>query len=671
MNMPRFNMNWIYGIVIITLITLYMTQGRDSSSVMTQTSYSEFKTMVMKGYASEIVVNNYSNSLQVYIKPEHIRDVFHKGVDQTGQRPSVSVAIGSSDQVESFVNEAREAGKFTGKYSYDNTKDSEFFNSLIMNILFFGGIIMVWMFIMRRMGGGAGAGMGGAGIFNVGKSKAQMYEKGGDLGITFKDVAGQAGAKQEMQEIVDFLKNPQKYTDLGGKIPKGALLVGPPGTGKTLLAKAVAGEAGVPFFSMSGSDFVEMFVGVGASRVRDLFEKAKSKAPCIIFIDEIDAVGRARSKNPAMGGNDERENTLNALLTEMDGFGTNSGIITLAATNRADMLDSALLRAGRFDRQIHVDLPDLNERKEVFMVHLKPLKLDDSVDIDFLARQTPGFSGADIANVCNEAALIAARFNREKVGKQDFLDAVDRIIGGLEKKTKVMTEQEKRSIAIHEAGHATISWFTEFANPLVKVSIVPRGRALGAAWYLPEERVLQTKEAMLDEMCSLLGGRAAEELFIGHISTGAMNDLERTTKQAYGMVAYAGMSDKLPNLCYYNQQEYTFQKPYSETTAKLMDEEVLKMVNEQYERAKQILSEHKEGHAQLAQLLVDREVIFADDVEKIFGKRPWTSRSEELLEAQMRADAERMAEERARELEAQANAEKADNAESTDNSDNN
>ena len=667
MNMPRFNMNWIYGIAIITLITLYMTQGRDSSSVMTQTSYSEFKTMVMKGYASEIVVNNYSNSLQVYIKPEHIRDVFHKGVDQTGQRPSVSVAIGSSDQVESFVNEAREAGKFTGKYSYDNTKDSEFFNSLIMNILFFGGIIMVWMFIMRRMGGGAGAGMGGAGIFSVGKSKAQMYEKGGDLGITFKDVAGQAGAKQEMQEIVDFLKNPQKYTDLGGKIPKGALLVGPPGTGKTLLAKAVAGEAGVPFFSMSGSDFVEMFVGVGASRVRDLFEKAKSKAPCIIFIDEIDAVGRARSKNPAMGGNDERENTLNALLTEMDGFGTNSGIITLAATNRADMLDSALLRAGRFDRQIHVDLPDLNERKEVFMVHLKPLKLDDSVDIDFLARQTPGFSGADIANVCNEAALIAARFNREKVGKQDFLDAVDRIIGGLEKKTKVMTEQEKRSIAIHEAGHATISWFTEFANPLVKVSIVPRGRALGAAWYLPEERVLQTKEAMLDEMCSLLCGRAAEELFIGHISTGAMNDLERTTKQAYGMVAYAGMSDKLPNLCYYNQQEYTFQKPYSETTAKLMDEEVLKMVNEQYERAKQILSEHKDGHAKLAQLLVDREVIFADDVEAIFGKRPWTSRSEELLEAQMRADAERMAEERARELEAQANAEKTDNADNSDN----
>ena len=661
MNMPRFNMNWIYGLVIIALVMLYFTQGNEKSSVRTETSYSDFKTMVMKGYAEKIVVNKYENTLQMYVKPEHIRDVFHQGVDKTGKDPSVMVAIGSVDQVEQFINQAREEQKFSGKFAYDNSKESEFFNSLLMNILFFGGIILVWMYLMRRMGGGGGAGMGG-GIFSVGKSKAQMYEKGGDLGITFKDVAGQAGAKQEMQEIVDFLKNPQKYTDLGGKIPKGALLVGPPGTGKTLLAKAVAGEAGVPFFSMSGSDFVEMFVGVGASRVRDLFEKAKTKAPCIIFIDEIDAVGRARSKNPAMGGNDERENTLNALLTEMDGFGTNSGIITLAATNRADMLDSALLRAGRFDRQIHVDLPDLNERKEVFMVHLKPLKLDESVDVDFLARQTPGFSGADIANVCNEAALIAARFNREKVGKQDFLDAVDRIIGGLEKKTKVMTEAEKKSIAIHEAGHATISWFTEFANPLVKVSIVPRGRALGAAWYLPEERVLQTKEAMLDEMCSLLGGRAAEELFIGQISTGAMNDLERTTKQAYGMVAYAGMSDKLPNVCYYNQQEYTFQKPYSETTAKLMDEEVLKMVNEQYERAKQILTEHKDGHAQLAQLLVEREVIFADDVERIFGKRPWTSRAEELIEAQQRAEAEAMAERRAKELEAKGLEAKANGA---------
>ena len=649
MNMPRFNMNWIYGLVIIALAVLYFTQGNEQSSVRTETSYSDFKVMVMQGYADKIVVNKYNNTLQMFVKPEHIRDVFHQGVQQTGKNPSVTVAIGSVDQVEQFVNEAREQEKFSGKFSYDNTKDNDFFSSLLMNILFFGGIILVWMFVMRRMGGGAGMGMGG-GIFNVGKSKAQMYEKGGELGITFKDVAGQAGAKQEMQEIVDFLKNPQKYTELGGKIPKGALLVGPPGTGKTLLAKAVAGEAGVPFFSMSGSDFVEMFVGVGASRVRDLFEKAKQKAPCIIFIDEIDAVGRARSKNPAMGGNDERENTLNALLTEMDGFGTNSGIITLAATNRADMLDSALLRAGRFDRQIHVDLPDLNERREVFNVHLKPLKLDDSVDVDFLARQTPGFSGADIANVCNEAALIAARFNREKVGKQDFLDAVDRIIGGLEKKTKVMTEAEKRSIAIHEAGHATISWFTEFANPLVKVSIVPRGRALGAAWYLPEERVLQTKEAMLDEMCSLLGGRAAEELFIGHISTGAMNDLERTTQQAYAMVAYAGMSEKLPNVNYYNNHEYSFQKPYSETTARIMDEEVQRMINEQYARAKDILTEHKDGHAQLAQLLVEREVIFADDVERIFGKRPWTSRAEELIEAQQRAEAEAMAERRAKEL---------------------
>ena len=652
--MPRFNMNWIYGIVILSLVVLYFTQGQEKSSISTQVSYSDFKVMVAKGYAKEIVVNKHQNILEMYVKPEHIRDVFHQGVEQTGKNPAVSVAIGSVDQVEQFINQQREDKTFTGKFSYDNSKDNDFFSSLIMNVLFFGGIILVWMFIMRRMGGGSGAGMGG-GIFNVGKSKAQMYEKGGELGITFKDVAGQAGAKQEMQEIVDFLKSPQKYTDLGGKIPKGALLVGPPGTGKTLLAKAVAGEAGVPFFSMSGSDFVEMFVGVGASRVRDLFQQAKAKSPCIIFIDEIDAVGRARSKNPAMGGNDERENTLNALLTEMDGFGTNSGVIILAATNRVDMLDSALLRAGRFDRQIHVDLPDLNERKEVFMVHLKPLKLDETVDVDFLARQTPGFSGADIANVCNEAALIAARHDSPKVGKQDFLDAVDRIIGGLEKKTKVMTEAEKRSIAIHEAGHATISWFTEFANPLVKVSIVPRGQALGAAWYLPEERVLQTKEAMLDEMCSLLGGRAAEELFVGHISTGAMNDLERTTKQAYGMVAYAGMSEKLPNLCYYNNAEFQFQRPYSETTAKIMDDEVLKMVNEQYDRAKQILTEHAEGHAQLAQLLVEREVIFAEDVEKIFGKRPWTSRADELLEAQMRAEAEKMAEERTKQLEAKSN----------------
>jgi cell division protease FtsH len=658
MNMPKFNMNWIYFIAILALGLLYFTSGGSANSSVAKTaSYSEFKMMVERGYAKKIVVNKPQSTLRMYVKPEHIRDVFHQGTNQTGAEPYLEVEFGSVDQVEQFVAKAKEDKVFSGDLAFDNRRENEFFSIILTNLIPILFIVGLWIFLMRRMGGGGG-GVGG-GVFNVGKSKAKMYEKGGELGITFKDVAGQAGAKQEIQEIVDFLKNPQKYTDLGGKIPKGALLVGPPGTGKTLLAKAVAGEAGVPFFSMSGSDFVEMFVGVGASRVRDLFQQAKTKSPCIIFIDEIDAVGRARSKNPAMGGNDERENTLNALLTEMDGFGTNSGVIILAATNRADMLDSALLRAGRFDRQIHVDLPDLNERKEVFKVHLKPVKIDDSVDIDFLARQTPGFSGADIANVCNEAALIAARHNSQTVKKQDFLDAVDRIIGGLEKKTKVMTESEKRSIAIHEAGHATISWFTEFANPLVKVSIVPRGQALGAAWYLPEERVLQTKEAMLDEMCSLLGGRAAEELFIGHISTGAMNDLERTTKQAYGMIAYAGMSDKLPNVCYYNNSEYQFQKPYSETTAKIMDDEVLRMINEQYERAKQILTEHKEGHAQLAQLLIDREVIFAEDVEKIFGKRPWTSRAEELLEAQMKADAERMAEERAKELEAEAAAQNA------------
>ena len=655
MNMPKFNMNWIYFIAILALGLLWFTSGGpENSSIAKSASYSEFKVMVERGYAKKIVVNKPQGILRMYVKPEHIRDVFKQSTKQTGVDPYLEVEFGSVDQVEQFIAKAKEEKVFTGDLAFDNKRENEFFSLILTNLIPILFIVGLWIFLMRRMGGGGG-GVGG-GVFNVGKSKAKMYEKGGELGITFKDVAGQAGAKQEIQEIVDFLKNPQKYTDLGGKIPKGALLVGPPGTGKTLLAKAVAGEAGVPFFSMSGSDFVEMFVGVGASRVRDLFQQAKTKSPCIIFIDEIDAVGRARSKNPAMGGNDERENTLNALLTEMDGFGTNSGVIILAATNRADMLDSALLRAGRFDRQIHVDLPDLNERKEVFKVHLKPIKIDESVDIDFLARQTPGFSGADIANVCNEAALIAARHNSLTVSKQNFLDAVDRIIGGLEKKTKVMTQAEKRSIAIHEAGHATISWFTEFANPLVKVSIVPRGQALGAAWYLPEERVLQTKEAMLDEMCSLLGGRAAEELFVGHISTGAMNDLERTTKQAYGMVAFAGMSDKLPNVCYYNNAEYQFQKPYSETTAKIIDDEVMRMINEQYERAKQILTEHKEGHAQLAQLLIDREVIFAEDVERIFGKRPWTSRAEELLEAQMKADAERMAEERAKELEAEAKA---------------
>ena len=651
MKMPKFNMNWIYILALVVIGVLYITSGNVNSSVRTEASYDQFKKMVMKGYASKIIVNKDKNTLQMYVKPEHIRDVFQQGVDKTGKEPSVEVQFGSVDQVEQFIDQAKADNKFSGDFSYENSKGNDMFGLILYNVLPIVFIIAMWVFIMRRMGGG---GMGGAsGIFNVGKSRAKMYEKGTATNVTFKDVAGQAGAKQEVQEIVDFLKNPQKYTELGGKIPKGALLVGPPGTGKTLLAKAVAGEAGVPFFSMSGSDFVEMFVGVGASRVRDLFRQAKEKSPCIIFIDEIDAVGRARSKNPAMGGNDERENTLNALLTEMDGFGTNSGVIILAATNRADMLDSALMRAGRFDRQIHVDLPDLNERKAIFQVHLKPIKTDETLDIDFLSRQTPGFSGADIANVCNEAALIAARHNCKTVGKQDFLDAVDRIIGGLEKKTKIMTDAEKRAIAIHEAGHATISWFCEHANPLVKVSIVPRGRALGAAWYLPEERAITTKEEMLDEMCATLGGRAAEELFLKRISTGAMNDLERVTKSAYGMIAFAGMSDRLPNICYYNNNEYSFQRPYSETTAKIMDDEVLKMINEQYDRAKQILSDHEEGHNQLADLLVQREVIFADDVEKIFGKRPWVSRSEELLEAQQKAEAEAMAEKRAKELEAE------------------
>ena len=628
--MPKFNMNWIYTIVIVLLAVLIFSDGGDmllgGPSATQNATYTKFKMYVQKGFARSVVVNKDKGTLRMYVKPEKMRDVFGKSAQQLGQNPFVSVTYGSAEALDNYLATAQQQNKIMD-YSYEKDTSS----GLTTIFYTFGPIIffvILWVFMMRRMGGGGG----GGGVFSVGKSKAQMYEKGNDLGITFKDVAGQAGAKQEVQEIVDFLKEPQKYTDLGGKIPKGALLVGPPGTGKTLLAKAVAGEAGVPFFSMTGSDFVEMFVGVGASRVRDLFRQAKEKAPCIIFIDEIDAVGRARSKNPAMGGNDERENTLNALLTEMDGFGTNSGVIILAATNRADMLDKALLRAGRFDRQISVDLPDLTERKEIFQVHLRKVKIDDTVDIDFLSRQTPGFSGADIANVCNEAALIAARHNNKTVGKQDFLNAVDRIIGGLEKKTKVMTNDEKRTIALHEAGHATVSWFCEHANPLVKVSIVPRGRALGAAWYLPEERQITTKEQMLDEMCALLGGRAAEELFTGHISTGAMNDLERATKSAYGMIAYAGMSERLPNICYYNNQEYQFQRPYSETTAKIMDDEVLKMINDEYARAKQILKEHSEGHNKLAELLMTREVIFAEDVEQIFGKRPWVSRSEEIME---------------------------------------
>ena len=632
--MPRFNLTWIYIAIAVALGYLFFA-GDDfqASSTSKSVTYTEFKQYVEQGYANKIVASKDEGTVKMFVKPEHIRDVFMNGVQQTGKQPYVQAEFPSADKLDEFVTAQQELGNFTGELSYRRTNDT--FMQVFWNFFPLLLIIFIWMFVMRRMGGGEGfSGMNG--IFNVGRSRAKLVEKGGEneSKVTFKDVAGQASAKQEVQEIVEFLKNPGKFTKLGGKIPKGALLVGPPGTGKTLLAKAVAGEADVPFFSMSGSDFVEMFVGVGASRVRDLFRQAKEKAPCIIFIDEIDAVGRARSHNTMMGGNDERESTLNQLLTEMDGFGTNSGVIIMAATNRADILDKALLRAGRFDRQIHVDLPDLNERKAVFKVHLKPIKVDDTLDVDLLARQTPGFSGADIANVCNEAALIAARHGKQSVGKEDFLAAVDRIVGGLEKKTKVMTEEEKRTIALHEAGHATISWNLQYANPLIKVTIVPRGRALGAAWYLPEERQITTREQMLDEMCATLGGRAAEELITGHISSGAMNDLERVTKQAYGMIAYMGMSDALPNLCYYDNNEYSWQRPYSEATAELIDKEVKRMIAEQYERAKRLLMEKREGHNALADLLVEREVVYAEDVERIFGKRPWVSRTEELLTSQ-------------------------------------
>ena len=634
---PHFNFMWIYLGIALLLGFLVIRSGGPSllSSSNKEVTYSEFKTYVSKGYASRIVANKRDGSLCMYVSPEHVRDVFPTSSVQPGTEVFVEAEFPSADKLDSFLEQQQEAGNFKGEVSYEQGDD------MFRNILWsFGPLVLIiffWMFMLRGAGGGGGGG-GAMGLFNVGKSRAKLVEKDQRAKVTFKDVAGLAGAKQEVHEIVDFLRNPQKYTQLGGKIPKGALLVGPPGTGKTLLAKAVAGEADVPFFSMSGSDFVEMFVGVGASRVRDLFRQAEEKAPCIIFIDEIDAVGRARSKGAQMGANDERENTLNQLLTEMDGFGTNSGVIILAATNRADILDKALLRAGRFDRQIHVDLPDVNERKEIFQVHLKPLKTDASLDIDFLARQTPGFSGADIANVCNEAALIAARNSAPVVTKDHFLAAVDRIVGGLEKKTKVMTVEEKRTIALHEAGHATISWLLQYANPLVKVTIVPRGRALGAAWYLPEERQISTREQMLDEMCALLGGRAAEEIFTGHVSSGAMNDLERVTKQAYGMIAYMGMGEKLPNLCYYDSQEYSFQKPYSEHTAQLIDQEVQNMIETQYARAKSLLTEHSEGHAKLSQLLVEREVVFAEDVERIFGPRPWVSRTEELLD-EAKADA--------------------------------
>ena len=659
-NMPKFNLNWLYMIIAMMLLGLYLTN--ENSTGTKNISYDEFQQYVRNGYMSKIIGYD-DNSVEAYIKPQYVKNVFQADSSRVGRNPMITTEAPSRESLGDFLQKERDEQHFDGSINYE--KKRNYFGVVLWQILPIAFLIGFWIFMSRRLSGG-GSG-GGGGIFNVGKSRAQLFEKGTPIKITFKDVAGLAEAKQEVEEIVEFLKEPQKYTDLGGKIPKGALLVGPPGTGKTLLAKAVAGEANVPFSSQAGSDFVEMFVGVGASRVRDLFRQAKEKAPCIVFIDEIDAVGRARAKAAAMGGNDERENTLNQLLTEMDGFGSNSGVIILAATNRVDVLDKALLRAGRFDRQIHVDLPDLNERKEVFGVHLRPIKIDNTVDVDLLARQTPGFSGADIANVCNEAALIAARHGKKFVGKQDFLDAVDRIVGGLEKKTKITTEAERRSIAIHEAGHASISWLLEYANPLIKVTIVPRGRALGAAWYLPEERQITTKEQMLDEMCATLGGRAAEDLFLGRISTGAMNDLERVTKQAFGMIAYLGMSEKLPNLCYYNNEEYSFNRPYSEKTAELIDEEVKNMVNEQYERAKKILSDHKDGHQRLSQLLIDREVIFAEDVEEIFGKRPWASRSEEISANKISEDlkkAEEAAAKEAAKSEKEVKAEEENNVES-------
>ena len=632
--MFRFNLYWMYGLIFIMLVALYMT---NDSSGTKELGWTEFQKLAQENVFDKMTVYNKKNLVEATVKNGKTEQVFgNMDVSKIGVSPKVYVKIPSADKFSDFYDKAVADSHIDTQVRFEEGDDA-IWNFLVS----FGPIILligVWMFLMRRMSGGTGAGPGG--VFSVGKAKAQLFDKDNDRKVTFKDVAGLAEAKQEVEEIVSFLKNPEKYTELGGKIPKGALLVGPPGTGKTLLAKAVAGEANVPFFSLSGSDFVEMFVGVGASRVRDLFRQAKEKSPCIVFIDEIDAVGRARGKNANMNSNDERENTLNQLLTEMDGFGSNSGVIILAATNRADILDKALLRAGRFDRQIHVELPDLNERKEIFGVHLRPIKIDESVDAEFLARQAPGFSGADIANVCNEAALIAARNGKKFVQKEDFMNAVDRIVGGLEKRSKITTEEERKCIANHEAGHATLSWLLEHANPLVKVTIVPRGKALGAAWYLPEERQITTREQLQDEMCATLGGRAAEELVLGKISTGASNDLERVTKQAYAMVVYFGMSDKLPNLNYYDStgQDWGFTKPYSEETAKLIDTEVQKIINEQYDRAKRILSENKEGHSKLAQVLLDREVIYSEDVEHIFGKRAWISRSQEILELQEKAN---------------------------------
>ena len=625
----RFNELWIYAIILAILGGLFLwDSGFGESKTL---SWDEFQRVARNGAFSQITVDRGDKTATGQLTKQAADSIFAQkspvlGRQQQRVEYTLTTEIPSVDRFSDFYDQSG----ITAKVTYKESRSGLL--TLLINIAPFIIIIIFWNFMLRRSAGGGRGGMTGGGLFSIGKSKAQLYEKEGNV-VTFKDVAGLHEAKVEVEEIVHFLKNPAKYTQLGGKIPKGALLVGPPGTGKTLLAKAVAGEAHVPFFSLAGSDFVEMFVGVGASRVRDLFQKAKEKAPCIIFIDEIDAVGRARGKNNNLGGNDERENTLNQLLTEMDGFGTNSGIIVLAATNRADILDSALLRAGRFDRQIYVDLPDVHDRKEIFLVHLRPLKIDDTVDVDLLARRTPGFSGADIANICNEAALIAARAGKDFVSREDFMNAIDRVVGGLEKKNKMTTEEERHSIALHEAGHATVSWFLKYANPLVKVTIVPRGKALGAAWYLPEERQITTTQALRDQMCATLAGRAAEEVFLGRISTGAANDLEHTTKTAYAMVAYYGMSDKLPNVNYYDMQGdgYGITKPYSDRTAELIDQEAREIVRLEYERAKELLREHAEGLKALTQLLLDREVIYTEDVEHIFGKRAWVSRTEELI----------------------------------------
>ncbi len=631
---PKFSIYWLYIALFAIFIGMqFINFGTKKVEIDRRTFTYD---MLKPGDVEKIVVVNHKEA-NIYIKQDKLkseskyRKYFKEGKEpQNG--PQFYMNIGSADTFEEQLKaDQQDLPEEQRIYpSYEEHKD--FLGETLSWILPFALLILLWVFVFRRMTGGGGGG-GGGNIFNVGKSRAQIFDKEGThVKIDFKDVAGLEEAKVEVKEIVDFLKNPKKYTDLGGKIPKGALLIGPPGTGKTLLAKAVAGEANVPFFSLSGSDFVEMFVGVGASRVRDLFKQAKEKAPCIIFIDEIDAIGRARGKNPNFGANDERENTLNQLLTEMDGFASNVGIIILAATNRADILDKALLRAGRFDRQIHVELPDLNERRDIFKVHLRPLKIQQGLDIDFLARQTPGFSGADIANVCNEAALIAARKDKSFVEKQDFLDAVDRIVGGLERKNKIITQQEKRTIAYHESGHATVSWMLEHAHPLLKVTIIPRGRALGAAWYQPEERQITTKEQLFEEMCATLGGRAAEELVFGKISTGALNDLERVTKQAYAMVSYYGMGSQLGNMSFYDstgQTEYAFTKPYSEKTSEAIDQEAMNLVDKAYEHAKEILVINKEGLTHLAELLLEKEVIFTEDLERIFGKRPFKKEGDE------------------------------------------